>query len=159
MARLSIVCGLPGSGKSTRAAALEAQGAAVRLDPDGWMDALGLNLWEEGVRDRIEKLQWSIGRKVLIAGGDVIVEWGTWGRDERLALIADARALGARVELHLMEAPAAVLLARIAARGREDPPITCADIEGWAGLIQMPDADELTLYDMVYRGGMDQSFP
>ena len=40
-----IVCGLPGSGKTTRAKALEREHGAVRLSADDWMDDLGLNLW------------------------------------------------------------------------------------------------------------------
>jgi predicted kinase len=60
-ARLIIVCGLPGSGKTTRAKLLEARHGAVRLSADDWMDDLGLNLWDEGSRARIEALQWKLG--------------------------------------------------------------------------------------------------
>jgi predicted kinase len=35
-----IVCGLPGSGKTTLARTLESQFRAVRFTPDEWMDAL-----------------------------------------------------------------------------------------------------------------------
>ena len=38
--RLIIVCGLPGSGKTTLAKALESSLVAVRFSPDEWMDAL-----------------------------------------------------------------------------------------------------------------------
>ena len=42
--RLIIVCGLPGSGKTTLAKELESKLRAVRFSPDEWMDALSLNL-------------------------------------------------------------------------------------------------------------------
>jgi predicted kinase len=43
-ARLIIVCGLPGSGKSAHAKLLEDRLRAIRLSPDEWMDALSLDL-------------------------------------------------------------------------------------------------------------------
>ena len=150
-ATLFIITGLPGVGKSTRAAALEAETGAVRMEPDGWMDELKLNLWDEDRRASIETMQWRLGRRFLAAGVGVIIEWGTWGRDERLGLLEDARALGARVELIWLTAPAEVMLERVTRRGRENPPITMAQIEEWIGLFQTPDADEWSRYDAVHR--------
>src|SRR5712691_3638007 len=45
--RLIIVCGLPGSGKSTHAKLLEARLGAIRFSPDEWMDALSLDPYDE----------------------------------------------------------------------------------------------------------------
>ncbi|HXB53796.1 MAG TPA: AAA family ATPase, partial [Vicinamibacteria bacterium] len=56
--RLIIVCGLPGSGKTTHAKLLESSLRAVRLSPDEWMDALSLDLYDEDRRGKIEALQW-----------------------------------------------------------------------------------------------------
>ena len=150
-ATLFIIAGLPGVGKSTRAAALEAATGAVRMEPDGWMDELKLDLWDEDRRASIETMQWRLGRRFLAASVSVIIEWGTWGRDERLGLLEDARALGARVELIWLTAPAEIMLERVTRRGRENPPITLAQIEEWIGLFQAPDAGELARYDAVHR--------
>jgi predicted kinase len=148
-ATLSIITGLPGVGKSTRAAALEAETGAVRMEPDGWMDELRLDLWDEERRFIIETMQWRLSRRFLAAGVSVIIEWGTWGRDERLRLAGEAKTLGARAELHWLTAPLDVMLQRIRLRGREDPPITLEHIEQWVGLFQAPDAEELAIYDGV----------
>ncbi|WP_297110878.1 ATP-binding protein [uncultured Devosia sp.] len=150
-ATLFIIAGLPGVGKSTRAAALEAQTGAVRMEPDAWMHELKLDLWDEERRAIVEAMQWRLSRRFLAAGVSVIIEWGTWGRDERLGLADVARGLGARVELCWLTAPIPVMLERIRKRGRENPPITLEHIEGWLGAFQAPDAEELARYDAVHR--------
>src|SRR5437868_5202366 len=63
--RLIIVCGLPGSGKTTHAKLLEAKLGAIRFSPDEWMDALSLDLYDEGKREKIEALQWRFGQELL----------------------------------------------------------------------------------------------
>src|SRR5271170_1112148 len=58
--RLIIVCGLPGSGKTTHAKELEEQFRAVRLAPDEWMTALAIDLYDEDRREKVESLQWQL---------------------------------------------------------------------------------------------------
>jgi predicted kinase len=145
--RLIIVCGLPGSGKTTLAKALESKLRAVRFSPDEWMDALSLNLWEEEHRGKIEALQWKFAQELLAHGLTVIIEWGTWGRTERDTLRLGARALGAGVELHHVSAPANVLFDRIQRRGREKPPIQRDELYRWFEIFQVPTPEEMTLFD------------
>ena len=153
-ARLIIVCGLPGSGKTTRARRLEARLGAVRLAPDEWMEALALDLYDEAARGRIEALQWELARTLLARGLTVIIEWGTWARTERDALRSGARALGAAVELHHVTAPPEVLFERVRHRGREDPPIELADILRWSAVFQTPTDEELALFDAPQDGAL-----
>ena len=122
-ARLIIVCGLPGSGKTTLAKCLEESLDAVRLSPDEWMDALSINLYNEDMRAKIEAFQWELCQKLLKLGLVVIIEWGTWGKSERDTLREGARKLGAAVELHYLSAPPEILFERIQRRGMENPPI------------------------------------
>ena len=145
--RLIIVCGLPGSGKTTLAKALESRLRAVRFSPDEWMDALSLNLYDEERRGKIEALQWKFGQELLALGLTVIIEWGTWGRSERDSLRLGARALGAAVELHYLSAPADVLFERIQRRGLENPPIEKAALTRWFEMFQAPTPEEMTLFD------------
>lgn len=145
--RLIIVCGLPGSGKTTLALELAAEPGAVRYSPDDWMDALGINLWDEEKRDGIEQLQWHAAQQVLALGGTAIIEWGTWARSERDRLRLGARDLGAAAELIHLEAPLEVLLERTRKRGRENPPITLDMLEKSARSFEVPNAEELALYD------------
>src|ERR1700761_1818509 len=121
--RLIVVCGLPGSGKTTLAQALDGRLRAIRFSPDDWLDALSVSLYDEDVREKMEALQWKLAQQVLAQGLTVIIEWGTWARSERDTLRLGARALGAAVELHYLRAPVGVLFARLQHRRRENPPI------------------------------------
>jgi predicted kinase len=146
-ATLFIICGLPGSGKSTHARKLAASVLAIDLSADEWMDALAINLYDERARERVERLQWTIAQELLKLGVSVIIEWGTWGRSERDELRVGAQRLGAAVELHYLTAPLDVLFERVQRRGMEDPPLTRDDLARYATAIQVPNDDELALYD------------
>jgi predicted kinase len=145
--RLIIVCGLPGSGKTTLARALEGRLRAIRLSPDEWMNALSLDLYDEERRGKIESLQWDLGRELLTLGLTVIIEWGTWGRSERDALRLEARSLGAAVELQYLAASEDVLFERTQRRGMESPPIGREELSGWFKLFQAPTPEEMALFD------------
>lgn len=146
-ARLIIVCGLPGSGKTTHAKQVEEKLRAVRFCPDDWMDALRIGLWDGESRERVEKLQWKLAQEMLALGHNVVIEWGTWGRSERDALRCGARALGVAVELHFIDAPVEVLFERIRRRNRESPPIRLEDVTKWAEGFQRPSLEEMALFD------------
>jgi predicted kinase len=144
---LVIICGLPGSGKTTHARGLEQELPAVRFCPDEWMQSLGISLHDERQRDRIEQFQWTLAKRLLSLGQSVLIEWGTWGRSERDRLREEGRALGARVELHYLTAPLDVLLERVQSRAMEETPLTREEMERWAACIQVPNDDEMKLFD------------
>ena len=144
---LIIVCGLPGSGKTTHARQVEQNLRAVRFCPDEWMSVLGIGIWDSEARERIEQLQWKLAQNLLTLGHNVVIEWGTWGRSERDILRTGARSLGAAVELHFLDAPLEILFARIQQRNMESPPVTFDDLKQWDEIFQRPSAEEMALFD------------
>jgi predicted kinase len=149
--KLIIICGLPASGKTTLAQKLERDFRAVRLSADDWMRELGIDLWDQAKRSKIEALQWTLGQQLLVLGQTLIIEWGTWTRSERDTLRTAARALGAAVELHDLSAPVDVLFERIQQRAAEHSRVTRAQIQQWADSFDVPTGEELALYDSPSR--------
>lgn len=149
--RLILVCGLPGAGKTTLALRLAQEVPAVRLGADEWMARLGIDLHDEGMRDRLEQLFWQLAQELLQLGMSVILEFGFWARVEREEKRLGARALGVGVELHYLDVPTEELWRRIEQRNREQPfgsaPITREQIEGYLPLFEAPQRAEMDLYD------------
>lgn len=152
-ARLVVVCGLPGSGKTTHAKRLEEELDAIRFCPDEWLEALSLDLYDEARRAKIEALQWQLAQEVLRRGVSAIIEWGTWGKAERDALRLGARDIGVPVELHYLSVPVDTLFERVQRRGMESPPITREQLSNWMKVFQEPTSEEISLFDQYVRIG------
>ena len=120
---------------------------AVRFCPDDWMRALEVDIWDIDLRFRLEATMWEMQQQLLRLGVNVINENGSWAREERDLLREGARAIGAPVELHYLEAPLDELYRRVTARGGIDPPMTRAHFDEWSATIERPTAEELALVD------------
>jgi len=139
MATLFLICGLPGAGKTTLAKQLEVSVPALRLSPDEWIARLLTDINDIQERDRlrepIQELLWELAKRTLTLGGDVILEFGFWSREERARYRNEAEALGARVELRYLDVPRDELWARLSKRNANLPPGTFAvteeDLDLW----------------------------
>lgn len=151
MPTLFLLCGLPGSGKTTLARQLEYTHAALRLCPDQWIVALLANPGDIIERDRlrapVEALQWDLAKRALALGTNVVLENGFWSRAERLHYRSEAETLGARVDLRYLAVARDELWARLARRNAELPPGTFAvsedELDLWWSWFEPPTADEL----------------
>jgi predicted kinase len=76
--RLILLCGLPGSGKTTVAKRLADEVPAVRLCPDDWLAAMRFDLHAEHPREQLEIVFWEHAQQLLRLGVSVILESGFW---------------------------------------------------------------------------------
>ena len=153
MATLALICGLPGSGKTTLAKQLELSLQALRLCPDEWIAPLLVDSTDtielDRLRSPVESIQWEVAKRALVLGTNVVLEWGFWSQEERIHYRAEAEALGIHVELHYLEVGRDELWARLSQRNANLPPgtfhITKEQLDLWWSWFQPPTTDELQL--------------
>lgn len=147
MPTLFLMCGLPGSGKTTLAKRLERERSALRLAPDEWMARLVGDGYDEEKRAAVEAMQWELAARVLTLGLNVILESGFWSRRERDDFRARAAALGAETKLHFLDVPREELSKRLELRNASLPRDTFyvddRDLDLWWSQFERPTPDEL----------------
>jgi predicted kinase len=144
---LHLICGLPGSGKTTLAKQLEHDCSAVRFSPDEWLHRLGISFYDETGRGNVEALQWEIAQQLLQHGNDVVLENGFWSKEERDNYRNVADAIGATTKVHSLDVSVTELKARIVKRNRTrdaaTPEIDPSSLDEWATMFEPPGESEL----------------
>lgn len=110
---LTLMVGLPGAGKTTRAKELERETGAIRFTPDEWhLFLFGDDFHDprehalhDQRHDRVEQLMWGLGKRLLAQGVSVILDYGFWAREQREEKFREARALGADFQIRYVHAP------------------------------------------------------
>jgi predicted kinase len=147
VAKLFLIVGLPGAGKTTRAKALAAECPALRFTPDEWMIPLFGDNDADGKRWVLEGRLINLAFEALRLDTNVVLDYGFWGRNERTSLRWLARAAAAESEVVYLPVDRTTQLSRIAYRQATTPhqtfPMTEADVDTWRTQFQAPDAAEL----------------
>ncbi|GAA2557130.1 AAA family ATPase [Winogradskya consettensis] len=147
MPHLFLIVGLPGAGKTTRAAALAVTHRALRLTPDEWMIALYDGVQPDGKRDLLEGRLIMVALQALHIGTNVVLDFGLWGRDERSALRWLAASVGASCTVVYLPVDEDVQRTRVAHRQATAPhttfPMSDTDLITWRAQFQPPDTTEL----------------
>jgi predicted kinase len=148
---LYMLCGLPGSGKTTRAKELEAAGEGILVSADDWVCRLYPDDAEAAARDErkghVEQVQWELVERLLGGGISVILDWGVWTRAERDHYRERARDLGATVQVVFVDTPIETLQERVAERNRSLPSgtfsISGEELDEWAAIFEPPSHEEM----------------
>lgn len=144
---LFLMVGLPGTGKTTAARAIEVEHRALRLTKDEWVKALYGDDNPASASDVIEGRLLAIAMRALELGVDVVVDFGLWSRDERSALRRVAADIGAAVEIRYFELTPAEQRTRLDRRWAEAPhetwPISERERDDWEAAFEVPTPAEL----------------
>jgi predicted kinase len=147
--RIIMICGLPGSGKTTLSKELSKKRKTVRLCPDEWIISLGMSKREVDAKHRpiIEDLQWELAIEIASNGTNVIMENGYWSIKERTEYAKQAKLKGIKTELHFLDIPLEELIRRVEKRNQKLPKfalkVSKEELTHWHHKFEAPNVKEL----------------
>jgi predicted kinase len=127
MARIHLIIGPVGAGKSTFAQRLYRDHAALRLNLDEWMARLfrpdrpdnGIMEWYHERTARCIEQIWSLTRSSIDVGTNVVLEIGLIRRRDRERLYQRVDAAGYELTIYVLDAPRELRRERVEQRNRE----------------------------------------
>lgn len=156
MAKLILVCGSTGAGKTTYSIGLAKEMGAVRFSIDPWMQTLYAkdtsSLDYEWLLERVQRCYtqiWEVSQQILGLDGNVILDLGFTTKDQRMVFVSQAKALGIASELHFLDTPQTLRKQRVAERNASKDPalysfeVTDMMFQFMESQFQRPDAEEL----------------
>lgn len=129
MARLILVCGATGAGKTTYSLSLAKDIEAIRFSIDPWMQtlfskdmtSLDFNWMMERV-NRCSKQIWQVSEQILAIDGNVILDLGFTTKEQRDVFTERARTLGIHAEIHYLDVAKGIRKQRVDKRNLEKDP-------------------------------------
>lgn len=151
---MHLICGAPGAGKTTYAAALAARVRGLKFSLDDWMASLFLAdrptpptlNWAKQRIDRCEAMIWSIAVDIVGRNVDVVLDFGFARQDHRDAARMKALQVRARPRLHYLDVDPETRLARVRERnlrGEGVYAVSDAMFEQLEKAFEVPTDDEL----------------
>jgi len=133
MARLILVCGPVGAGKTTYSLSFSKEVGAVRFSIDPWMQtlfskdmtSLDYSWMIERVNRCCEQI-WDVSEQILALDGNVVLDLGFTTKAQRGLFSERAKELDKNSEIHYLDAPKDIRKKRIAKRNIQKNPTVYA---------------------------------
>ena len=129
MARLILVCGPTGVGKTTYSLSLSKESGAIRFSIDPWMQTLFsrdmVSLDYSWMIERVKRCYeqiWELSEQILALNGIVVLDLGFTTKEQRDVFSNRARELRINAEIHYLHAPKDIRKKRIEKRNLEKDP-------------------------------------
>lgn len=154
VSRAFLMCGPAGSGKSTYARALEADGfTRLSIDEEAWRHGFRSHPLPDTVSQSIEGELRTRFVELLSEGRDVVVDLSFWSRAIRDKYRELARSYGVVAETVYFDTPREIVIERIRARGGATPDeVELAEEQAasYFDRFEVPTADEGPLRVVTY---------
>ena len=129
MARLILVCGPTGVGKTTYSLRLSKEIGAVRFSIDPWMQTLYSkdmkSLDYSWMMERVYRCYdqiWDVCKQILSLNGSVILDLGFTTKSQRDVFVSNSKEIGIESEIHFINTPKEIRRQRVIERNRSKDP-------------------------------------
>lgn len=156
MARLVLVCGPTGAGKTTYSLSLAKEIEAIKFSIDPWMQTLFSKdmgtldfTWMMERVNRCSDQIWQVSEQILAIDGNVILDLGFTTKEQRDVFTNRAKELGINAEVHYLDATKETRKQRVDQRNIEKDPavfsfeVTNMMFDFMEPRFEIPDREEL----------------